>query len=233
MLLASGADVCIVSSQPRALPHAGRLLKVEQAELHALMRAPQPDIVAVQRKVSEHSATSHEPLQREVAAIRRHAHKLATGLLANLVTLRTSINVVAMTAAIEENTPLLKLMESDPDSEAPLLRQELEALKERRAELVRRSQPAHEVETARTSVAQGDGRFPLGDGAAVRGLAEAAAAARAAIVRLLGSSDVDAIDEALDRYGYLGGNGGGELSVRSQHRCLPRDSTLTPWRIRW
>ena len=65
----------------------------------------------------------------------------------------------------------------------------------RRGELVKRCQPAQ----------AGGGGAAAAPGATkiTEQLAAAAAEARAHVVRLLGSDDMEAIDAALDRYGYL------------------------------
>eukprot|EP01052_Picozoa_sp_SAG31_P016823 SAG31_NODE_1129_length_9755_cov_2.095070_6_plen_118_part_00 len=112
---------------------------------------------------------------------------------AELAALRAGVNVVAMAAALERYAPLRNLA-GQPRGHGQALAAELNALQDRRSNLLARLEPpSHDQPGSNQEPEAG------GDGEAANGLMSAAADARADIIRLLGSSDLQAIDDALDR----------------------------------
>ena len=159
---------------------------------------------------------------KEVTALQRHARKCEAKVKAELAELRAGVNVVAMASALEGYAPLRK---AGTGGVGQQIAAELAALQDRRSALLARLQPP-EQRSAAAAAAAGTGAG-AGDGEALAGLAAAAVQvrrclslsvrrlplpftavllqARAMIVSLLGSTDMVAVTDALDRYEYLGG----------------------------
>ena len=215
--------------------HYRQLVKAEQQALVELLRSE--DIVELHRRVGWHTTHDHPLLAREVNAVRRRLRKLEAATRTKLEGLAKGVNVIEMEQALRRYEPLLQVTGTQT-----MLHNELAVLKRRRESLLQRNgvrTPADRSSSAEGRSDDGTSASPTVRSVLTRGVllkedldrdSSAANAARghdAAVMdarehltQMLGSDDAVAIDNVIQRYGYLEGSVGELLHRLKTRRAL-------------
>ena len=203
--------------------HYRQLVKAEQQALLELLQSE--DIVELHQRVSWHTIHDHPLLAREVNALRRRLRKLETATRTQLEALCRGVNVIEMEQALRRYEPLMQAAAgTGAGTVQTSLTHELTALQGRRAVLMERggrSSNSGSVAGGATAsaAAEEDGsgtRSVLTRGVLLKddlksatsmgigGHDAAVMSARQHLTQMLSSEDVVAMDQAIERYEYLG-----------------------------